>query len=378
VSLQSLSDKQILSRTHELVRRERTLTLCVLVHLNEIERRRLHLKLGYASMFSYCTSGLGYSESAANLRIRTARCLARFPEIYGLLDANEVNPSTISQVAKFLTPENRNDILSRIRKKSQRQVETIIAEYAPCEALPRDRVRTVVVRVPANTPVVAIPAPASGSDWQENHRCNSGNDAETAPAGVAKELVPAEAASRTGRATGVAFRKEFTFTASEVFKTKFDQVKNLAAHRLPPNPSYEQVFELAMDCFLEKEDPIARRERREKRGERARAADSQATADSVVVNQATGTKPDRGARYISAAVRDQVFVRDRGRCTYTGPNGNCCASTRWLQMDHIRPVARGGGNTADNLRVLCAYHNRLEAGRLMGPFGPRRTREGPH
>ena len=106
VSLRSLPDKDILSRTLELTRRERSLTLQVLLHLNEIERRKLHLTQGYASMFAYCTSGLGYSESAANLRIRTARCLARFPEAYSLLDANEVNPSTISQVSKILTPEN--------------------------------------------------------------------------------------------------------------------------------------------------------------------------------------------------------------------------------------------------------------------------------
>ncbi|HEU4366377.1 MAG TPA: HNH endonuclease signature motif containing protein [Candidatus Krumholzibacteria bacterium] len=164
-------------------------------------------------------------------------------------------------------------------------------------------------------------------------------------------------------------RKVFKFTTTDAFEKKFERIKSLAWHRLGPNPSFELVFELAMDCFLEKEDPMARRERREKRGERARAADSQATADSVVANQATGTKPDHGARYISAAVRDQVFVRDRGRCTYSGPNGNRCASTRALQVDHISPVARGGASTCDNLRLLCAYHNRLEAERLMGGRG---------
>jgi 5-methylcytosine-specific restriction endonuclease McrA len=37
-----------------------------------------------------------------------------------------------------------------------------------------------------------------------------------------------------------------------------------------------------------------------------------------------------------------------------------------LQIDHVKPAARGGANTIDNLRLLCAYHNRLEAERLMG------------
>ncbi len=73
MSVRSLSDKVILSRVCELTKRERSVTLQVLLHLNEIERRKLHLKLGYASMFAYCTSGLGYSASAAVRRLRTAR-----------------------------------------------------------------------------------------------------------------------------------------------------------------------------------------------------------------------------------------------------------------------------------------------------------------
>ena len=119
MSLRSLSDHEILSRIRKLTRSERVLTLLVLLHLNEIERRRLHLKGGYSSMFDYCTSGLGYSASAASRRIRTARCVARFPEVHGLLESNQVNVSTVAQVSRILTRENKDEILSRIRGKSQ-------------------------------------------------------------------------------------------------------------------------------------------------------------------------------------------------------------------------------------------------------------------
>ncbi|HEU4365443.1 MAG TPA: HNH endonuclease signature motif containing protein [Candidatus Krumholzibacteria bacterium] len=351
LSLRSLSDKDILSRTVELTRRERSATLSVLQHLNEIERRKLHLKQAYASMFDYCTNGLGYSESAANLRIRAARCLACFPEVYGLLDAGEVNPSTISQVSKILTPENKGDILSRIRNKSQREVEAIVAEYDPRAALPGDRVRTVVMRVPVVQPAAdaapeAIPAPAVDTGWQENHRCNSGD-----LAGARAE--PPACPGEVGGAAHFQFqtRKVFKFTATEAFEKKFEKIKSLAAHRLPPNPSYEQVFEVAMDLFLEKHDPSARRERRENQEGRLRAGTSQAS---------------REGRYVPVAVRDQVFARDNGQCTYKGPDGRRCGSRHVLQIDHRTPVARGGASTMDNLRLLCAYHNRLEAERLMG------------
>jgi 5-methylcytosine-specific restriction endonuclease McrA len=372
VTLRSLSDYELLSRTKVLTHGERSATLGVLLHLNEIERRKLHLKQGYASMFAYCTRGLGYSESAANLRIRTARCLARFPEVYGLLDAGEVNPSTISQVSKILTPENR-DVLARIRNKSQREVETIVAEYDARAALPADRVRTVVVRIPApaSTAQAAVQAPGAGNDWQEIYRCNSGARGDTPGAREAAEHVPpgetsnimVEEALGTGPASPTELletRKVFKFTATGDFEKKFAKIKSLASHRLPPNPSFEQVFELAMDCFLEREDPAARAGRRAKRNEPAQGPE---------VNRTGRDNP----RYISPVLRDRVFVRDQGSCSSKGPDGKRCGSTYALQVDHITPVARGGRSTADNLRLLCAHHNRLEAERLMGVRAPRPT-----
>ena len=74
-SLSGLSDGELLSRVKDLVARERAVTLEILVHLIEVERRRLHVGLGYASMFEYATRHLGYSESAAARRIRVARCI---------------------------------------------------------------------------------------------------------------------------------------------------------------------------------------------------------------------------------------------------------------------------------------------------------------
>jgi len=357
-SLRSLSDSEVLSRTRELTRRERSCTLGVLVHLNEIERRELHLKQGFASMFAYCTRALGYAECAANLRIRTARCIARFPQVYGLLDAGEVNLSTISQISRILTAENKGGVLSRIRGKSQREVEAIVAEYDARAALPRDRVRTVVVRVPAAQS--NLPSRVAANEWQENHRCNSGDRGEVAAAVVAESRA-GEASSATAngpprteaadRTALLETRKVFRFTATETFEKKFARIKSLASHRLPPNPAFEQVFELVMDHFLAREDPSARRERRSRRREPRRAR---------------GPHSSPGDRYVTAAIRDEVFTRDEGLCTYTGPDGTRCGSTHVLQVDHIHPVARGGAGTKENLRLLCAYHNRLEARRLMG------------
>ncbi len=371
MSLRSLSDQQILSDIQKLTRRERSITLQVLLHFNEIERRRLHLKLGYSSMFDYCTSGLGYSASAASRRIRTARCVARFPEVYDWLDSNEVNVSTIAQVSRILSPANKDEVLARIRGKSQREVEAVVAHYEPLHSVPRDRVRTVVVRVPAPAMADAVLKPVENGNAPV--AAVSAAVAETAaPPSVTSDTVrsPAAEHNRYGRADetrsseALERRALLRFSASDAFMVKLERVRSLVWHELPNDASLEQVFELALDFILEKKDPIIRQARREEHANQKEAQLKQST------------KIRTNPRHFPAATRDKVHVRDRGQCTFVSSNGRRCASTRALQIDHVKPVAFGGAGTPGNLRLLCAYHNRIEAERQLGDASRHYARDG--
>jgi len=70
-------------------------------------------------------------------------------------------------------------------------------------------------------------------------------------------------------------------------------------------------------------------------------------------------------RHIPVATRDQVMLRDKRRCTFKSRSGRNCNSTHNLQIDHIKPFALGGTHDPENLRVLCAPHNRHEARRVF-------------
>ncbi len=372
MSLRNLSDREILSRIQELTRRERSLTLAVLLHLSEIERRRLHLKQGYASMFDYCTTGLGYSASAAARRIRTARCMARFPEMHALLESNEVNLSTVSQVSRVLSPENKDRLLTRIRGRSQREVDAIVAEYEP-RSFPPDRIRPVVVRVPTVASAQAaagvaascsadVPAP-SGSQTPAPHSAPTSDHYRSG-----SDLCELRDGAPTHRESSTVTEKRMlvSFSASEAFMAKLEKIRSLAWHQLPANPSLEQTFGLAMDRFIEKEDPSARRERREERKERSHTKGDEKREQRPAVERPSKVPHPR---HVTAAVKDEVFTRDGGRCSYVGASGRRCASTRALQVDHINPIARGGRGAPGNLRLLCAFHNRLEAERVLGTVG---------
>jgi hypothetical protein len=57
---------------------------------------------------------------------------------------------------------------------------------------------------------------------------------------------------------------------------------------------------------------------------------------------------------ISPEVRRFVWTRDAGRCVR-------CAAEEDLQFDHLIPAARGGGNGAANIQILCGACNRQKS-----------------
>lgn len=72
LALEKLRDSELLRRIEVLVQDEHDATIQILHHLNEIERRRLDLDLGYSSLFDYCIQCLEYSPSAAGRRIQAS------------------------------------------------------------------------------------------------------------------------------------------------------------------------------------------------------------------------------------------------------------------------------------------------------------------
>ena len=42
-----------------------------------------------------------------------------------------------------------------------------------------------------------------------------------------------------------------------------------------------------------------------------------------------------------------------------------CRSQERLELDHITPVSKGGGNTARNLQLLCERCNRKKGARIV-------------
>jgi len=156
------------------------------------------------------------------------------------------------------------------------------------------------------------------------------------------------------RAEGAAAPERFLLqlTVEKSTREKLQYAQALLSHAVPSG-DVAQVLDRALDALiveLEKRKLGAGTRRQPKLG-------------AVVV---TRPRPTTRNRYIPARVRRAVWDRDGGQCTFVSASGHRCESRRFLEFDHIDPVARGGRATVEGMRLRCRAHNQYEAERTLG------------
>ncbi len=93
MNFKDLSNKELISDFEKLVISERKITHLVLLHILEIEQRKLYAEFGYESLFTYLTKHFGYGESSAYRRIQSARLLKQVPQASAQLETGALNLS---------------------------------------------------------------------------------------------------------------------------------------------------------------------------------------------------------------------------------------------------------------------------------------------
>ena len=142
-----LSDDALLARVLVLTQQSRQVTVELLAHLAELDRRKLYRGQGTGRLFPYCTEVLRLSEAAACNRIKAARAVRRFPVVLDLLADGRVNLTTIRLLSPHLTAENHRAVLAEATGKTKRQVAKIVARLAPQPDVPPS-----IRKLPASRP----------------------------------------------------------------------------------------------------------------------------------------------------------------------------------------------------------------------------------
>ncbi len=319
-SIECIPASALTARLYELRRQERELLVEFLRNLAEVDRRKVHLELGFPSLFAFLTDHLGYSKAAAFRRSTAARLLSRFSAIGPYLADGRLCLTTLVELRDVLDHDTLGAILDRAAGRTEDEVKELVAALRPQPA-PRDLLRRLPTQ-PA-LPLALGPAPEQP---------------------VSSGPAPAPPASRPP-ATVKPITDELRvlrMTVDRGFVADLEAARAALSH-VVPDGKFEKVIH---ECLRRTLREVARR-----RG----LAGPRRAATKVA------PQPGPGGRYIPAAVRREVWMRDDARCAFVGSDGHRCDSTVRLQVHHLQPFADGGPATADNLSLFCAAHNQYQA-----------------
>ncbi len=304
MNLRVLSDQSLLENLDNLVRSEREMTLKILHHLQEVDRRHLYAKFSYSSLFEYAVKELKYSESAAQRRISSMRLLREIPQIEAKVESGALTLSALSQAQSFFRQEKEKI------KSVQEKVEILqVLEHKTLQQVQKE----LVIR--------------------------SSN-----PAGLVPERVRPVSCTHS----------EIKFLAEDGLLRDIAELRNLLSHS-KPNAGLKDLIVFAVSRTVKELRPKAPRVK----FSQTRREDGFEKGRKVVDGDDSSQKRKR---YIKREIKRQVWQRDGGQCTFADPTKNrrCCSKNK-LEFDHIVPFAMGGDNAAENIRLRCQAHNQLAA-----------------
>jgi hypothetical protein len=248
--------------------------------------------------------------------------------------------TAICLLAPYLTPENVHELMEAASHRRKAEIQGLLARRFPPREAP------AIVRAIAAAPSEhSQHAPAHvGSSLFEEHAPAHVRSGEHAPAHVGDASLE-EATSHE--------RFLIQLTVSKSTHEKLRHAQALLSHAIPTG-NVAQVLDRALDSLIVSLE-------RQKLGAKT--------------SPQRQPHPRARRRYVPAQVRRAVWERDQGQCTFVAPNGKRCSARRFLEFDHVEPVARGGMATATGMRLRCRAHNQYEAERAFGAAFMSRKRD---
>lgn len=298
MSLASISNSELLNRMQKLVRTERKITHLVLLHILEIETRRLYAEAGFDGMYTYLTRGLGYSEAAAYRRLQSARLLKQVPEVAEKIESGSLNLSQLTQVQKCLKASAAGGVVI-----SSCHTVQVLKKLENKNTFQTTEVLSRAFDLPTNNLEVLHP--------QKDE----------------------------------SVRLEITLTTEQFEDLR--KAKDILSHICFSGSWADVIGVLAKKCVSQSQK--VNRIRETSVGEPTIGKD---TTHPVIA------KKEKKRKLIPASTKKLILKKAQSCCEYLDPSsGHRCGSRYQLQIDHIQPLAMGGGSEFKNLRVLCRTHN---------------------
>jgi len=308
----------------DLVKSERKITHEILLCIQQIDQTKAYAELGYPSLFEYLVKEQKYSEGAAQRRISSARLLRELPEIEKKVQEGNLNLTQLSKLAsatnqdqkatgKKVSTEQKRELLEQMENKTGFETEQLLNQNFECNLKPK------------------------------------------------KEITPRKQA----------YDLHLKLTPEQYEKLK--KAQSLLSH-VVHDGGFAEVIEILCEKFIQKKEGkalIKSSPRMKKESENKPTAgaavklteNNQGPRDKLRATAAPAVPNPRRRTAIPVSLQRLIYQRAQACCEYVSSTGHRCRSRYQTQVDHIVPVAKGGGNKPGNLRVLCRTHNLSEARR---------------
>jgi 5-methylcytosine-specific restriction endonuclease McrA len=347
-SLKTMNDDQINRNLLTLAQRERELIGEILRYLREVETRKLYLKRGHSSLFTYLVNELGYAESTAYQRISALKMMreTRDRKLLNRIESGKLSLNAVTEARKVFDQKERDSG----EKLSSKEKRTLISSLEGKSRKEREKEFQKVL----------------GSEG------------------------PPSALPREVRRHGLKGEQRIHMSIRPELKEKLERCRELMAHRLKSNDTCE-LMDLLAEEYLKKNDPLRKKSSKKSSKESAKKPAARALkkppkipiikspkkstekAPSLTPNKpscrtlASSVKSKttrKTTRYIPKKTREEVHRKANGQCQYRDPKtGRLCGSRYKTQIDHIVPFSHNGDNELNNLQLLCASHNGFKGAR---------------
>ncbi len=219
MTLANLSDDELLSSLSAVCFETRLLLGRLLLHLIEVEARRLDLRSACSSLFDFCRRRLGMSESCAVRRIEAARLVRRFPPLLEHIARGEVHLTALLLLRDHFTDDNVEELVAATAGKTKREIQELLAaRAAKPDVLPT---------------ITALPTPS--------HSSSAAQAPVTLPPARLEPLAPS--------------RHRLELTVSTEVRAKLERARDLMSHRVERRScggDLETVLDRALDALLAK------------------------------------------------------------------------------------------------------------------------------
>jgi len=340
-----LKNQELLEKLHRLVGLEKKTTAEIVAMIAEVDRRKLFLDLGHTSLFSYLTTGMGYTPASAQRRIDAARLLSSVPEMRGELESGALNLMQISVLSQSLRQKKKESpkVSLGVGEKRVQQDESLRLELTLSKEQ-QEKLQLARKLLSHKHPSLS---------WAELFSV------------LAEELIkrrdprrePKRKSKRASPRPELTGKNESEKLAS-TFKTEVTRKCEPQNSALTKDDTTNLENDFKMEAVRDQRSA-------DKQEHFALAIHRIAMVNpdqdrTKNLNRPSKRRPRIMRKAIPFSTKRAIHRRDHS-CQWIDPiSKQKCNSRFQLELDHIKPVWAGGKNQPDNLQLLCRVHNQLK------------------